>query len=130
MAAVVIAGRELNRQVEHAELLVDRHLGPDAAVARVRGGIALPRIGAELTSARNRVEDPEPLAGSNVETPDVSLLVVLALGRPARQVRGADDDDVLRDDRRGMQANLTRLEIDRLVVVELQIDDAVAAEAG
>jgi len=53
-----------------------------------------------------------------------------ALGRAARQMRGADDDDVLRDGRRGVQAHLALLEIDRLVVFLLQIDDAVLPEPG
>jgi len=45
-------------------------------------------------------------------------------------VRSADDDDVLGDDGRGMQTDLTRERIDRLIVVLLQIDDAVRAEPG
>ena len=58
------------------------------------------------------------------------FLVGLALRRAARQVRGADDDDVLRDDRRRVQADLAGDRIDRLIVLQLQIDDAVLAEAG
>ena len=43
-------------------------------------------------------------------------------------MRGADDDDVLRDDGRRVQADLALDQIHRLVVIELQIDDAVLAE--
>ena len=45
-------------------------------------------------------------------------------------MRGADDDDVPRDDRRGMQADVGRHQIHRLIVVQLQIDDAVVAETS
>ena len=61
---------------------------------------------------------------------DEALLVRLALRRAALEVRGADDDDVLGDDRRGVQSDLAGDRIDRLIVVRLQIDDAVLAEAG
>ena len=44
-------------------------------------------------------------------------------------MRGADDDDVLRDDRRRVQADLAVQRIDVLIDVLLQIDDAVVAEA-
>jgi hypothetical protein len=37
-------------------------------------------------------------------------------------MRGADDDDVLRDDWRGVQADFAGDWIDRLIVLELQID--------
>jgi hypothetical protein len=48
--------------------------------------------------------------------------------RAAGQVRGTDNDDVLGDDRRRMQADLALFRIDGLVVIHLQIDDAIVAE--
>ena len=45
-------------------------------------------------------------------------------------MRRADDDDVVRDERRGVEADLRRLEIELLIVIQLEIDDAVRAEAG
>ena len=40
------------------------------------------------------MEDPQPLAGARVVAADVALLVPAALRHAARQVRGADHDDV------------------------------------
>ena len=63
MAAEVVAGRNLDRQVRDAELFVDGHLRPDAGVAGVGPRVLQPRVVAELAGLRNGVEDPEPLAG-------------------------------------------------------------------
>ena len=52
----------------------------------------------------------------------------IVFGDMTRPVRGADDHDVAGDERRGVQAELGGDEIDLLIVVELQIDDAVVAE--
>ena len=130
VAAVIVAGRQLHRQEHHAELFVDSHLRPHARVARVGPGVFFPRVVAELARERNRVENPQPLAGARVVAADESFFVNPALGCTARQVGGADDDDVFRDDRRGVQAHLSGDDVDRLVVVLLEIDDAVFAEAG
>ena len=44
-------------------------------------------------------------------------------------MRGADDDDVFGDDRTGIQADFSVDEIEDLVVILFQIDDAVLTEA-
>ena len=44
-------------------------------------------------------------------------------------MRGADDNHVFGDGRRGMQTDLTGDQVHVLIVVELQIDDATRAEA-
>ena len=106
MAAVVVAGRHLGRQVDEAELLVDAHLPPDAVVAGVLLGPLLPGVVAELARLRDGVEDPEPLAGAHVVAADVALVVAPAHRAAALGVRGADDDDVAGDDRRGMQPDV------------------------
>ena len=95
MAAVVVAGRDLDRQIGDAELLVDGHLRPDAGIAGVGPRVLEPRVVAELAGARNRVEDPQPLAGARVVAANVALRVGLAARRRAGAMRGADDDDVL-----------------------------------
>ena len=77
---------------------------------------------------RDRVEDPQALAGAHVEAADVTLHVRLAGRHATRAMRGADDDDVAGDRRRGMQPDLARHRIDLLIVVLLQVDDAVVAE--
>src|SRR5439155_22249788 len=105
VAAVVIARRQLDRQIHHAELFVDRHLRPHAGVAGVGPRILLPRVVAEFAGLRNRVEDPEPLPGPRVVPADEALLVNLALGVAPGKMRGADDDDVLGDDRRRVQTD-------------------------
>ena len=63
--------------------------------------VVLPRVVAELARPRNRVEDPQPLAGPHVEAADVALHVGLAL-RARRRSRCAAPmmTTSLRDDRR------------------------------
>ena len=43
------------------------------------------------------MENPEPLAGTNVEPAHVALHVLFRFRRAAGQVRGADHDDVIAD---------------------------------
>ncbi len=70
------------------------------------------------------------LPGADVEAPDIALHVRLAGRRAAGKMRGADDHDVFRNDGRRVETDLAGLQIDRLVIGRLQIDDAVDAEAG
>ena len=91
--------------------------------------VFFPRVVAELAQLRDGVEDPEPLAGLDVESADVALHVLKALRVRAGLAGGADDHDVVGDHRRGMQPDLAVHRIDDLVVVQLQVDNAVAAEA-
>ena len=88
-----------------------------------------PRVGAEFARLRNRVEDPEPLAGAHVEPAHVPLLVGLALRHAAFGVRGADDDDVLHHHGRGVKPDLAFDQVHLLIVELLQIDHAIGAEA-
>ncbi len=76
------------------------------------------------------MEDPQPLAGAHVEPADVALHVMKTLGRPACQVRGSHDHHILRHHGRRVKPDFSGDQIDLLVVVLLQIDDAVFAEAG
>ena len=76
------------------------------------------------------MEDPETLAGANVESPDESLHVGLAARDAARPMRRADDHGVLRDERCRMKPDFAGDEINLLIVIELQIDRAVRSEAG
>ncbi len=129
MAAVDVVRGRFDRQVRQPRLLVDRHLRPHAGVAGVVGGIIQPRVGADLTLLRNRVEDPETLARSHVVSADVALVGFLIARRHPFAERRADEDGVLRDDRRGLNADFTLHEIDGLIVFRLQIDRTVLAEA-
>src|SRR6185295_11687369 len=103
---------------------------PHAGVAGVRPRILLPRVVAVLAGERNRVEDPETLSGARVVTADETFLVNAALRLSAGQMRRADDDDVLGDRRSGVQSHLADGQVDRLIVVLFQIDDALLAESG
>ena len=58
MAAVVVARRRLDRQIRQAEIFVDRDLRPDAGVAVLIPRVVHPRVVAEFSRHRNRVEDP------------------------------------------------------------------------
>ena len=128
--AVIVAGRHLDRQVRDPELFIDGDLRPDARVARVGGGLVLPCVRAELAGARDGVEGPEPLARPHVEAADVSLDVPHALRVGTRGVRGAHDHDVPGDHRRGVEPDLSGDQIDLLIEVALQVDDAILTEGG
>ena len=72
VAAVPVVGGDLGRQVEVAQLLVDRELRPDAGVAGVAPRLVFPGLDPEVVSLRHDVEDPEPLAGPRVVSADVA----------------------------------------------------------
>src|SRR6185295_19652382 len=86
--------------------------------------------GAEFPRLRNRVEDPQTLAGSHIECTNVALLVLAAPWHATLGVSGANDDHVLDHERSGVETDLAGDRIHFLVVVLLQIEDAVGAEAG
>src|SRR5439155_1362755 len=130
MATVVIAGRQLDWQINDAELFVNRNLSPDARVTGVRPRVALPCFVSDLAGPRDGVENPEALARADVIAPDETFLVFWALGCPARQVCGADDHRVPDHYGRGVEAYLARDEIHLLIVFQLQIDNAVVPEPG
>ena len=111
-----------------AEIFVDGDLRPDTRIARVLRRSVFPAVGTELARLRNRVKNPEPLAGPHVEAAYVALHVRLAARRDAGQMRRADDDHVLRDHRRGVEPDVAGDQIDLLIVVLTQVHDAVVAE--
>ena len=129
MAAVIIARRHFDRQVGHAQLFVNGYLPPDAGVARISPGVVQPGIVAELIRLRDGVKDPETLAGAGVEAPDVPLGLLLGRRGPSRQMRGADEDDAIGNDRRGVEADLAGDEVELLIHALLQVQDPVGAEA-
>src|SRR5262245_7595030 len=129
MTAVGVAGWHLYRDVDAVELLIDRHLSPNTGIARITPRVLLPGVDAKFTWTRNRVKDPEPLAGTNVVAAHEPLLVRLAARIAPRGVSGAYDDRVAGDDRRCMQTDVSGVEIHRLVVLEFQIDDAALSKA-
>src|SRR5439155_26028081 len=79
---------------------------------------------------RDVMDDQGALACPHVESANVTLRVRFALGDSGGSVRGADNHDVLSDDRRRMESDFTGGEIDFLIVIELQIDGAIVSEAG
>ena len=76
------------------------------------------------------MEDPQPFAGAHVVAAHVALHVRLALRNTCGEVRGADDDRVLGNHRRGMEADVSGLQVDHLIVVLLQVHDAAGSEAA
>src|SRR5437870_13798456 len=80
MAAVVVACRHFNREVDQPELFVHANLPPDAGVARVGPGIVLPGFVSVLVGKRNGMENPEALAGPCVECADVAFSFLRLLG--------------------------------------------------
>ena len=133
-AAVEVRARRLDRQVREPELLVDRHLIPDADVAVDRPRIVQPGVVAELAGPRNRVERPQPLAGAHVEAADQPFGVVVRLRRAAFEERRADQHDAVAGDGRRRRAGRSPRSTRSICCplpndhAFLQIDDAVLAE--
>ncbi len=128
MSAEIVAGWNFNGQVGDAELLVDGDLRPHAGVAGVGPRIFQPGVVAELTGPRDGVKRPEAFPGARVVAAHVPFRVGLAARRRSGAVRGADDDDVLGDDRRAVPRDFAGDRIELLIGVLLEIDDAVDAE--
>ncbi len=128
VAAVVVAGGDLDREVGDAQLLVDGQVGPHPGVPGVDGRVVQPRVASELAGPGDGVEDPPALAGAGVVAADVALDVLAARGRPAGAVRGPDDDHVAGDDGGAVPPDLAGQGVDGLVVVALEVDDAVDPE--
>ena len=123
--------RVLGREIHAVQLFIDRDRRPVAGVAGVGPRIVFPRVVAELARLRNRVEDPQALAGAHVVAADVALDVLLRARRAAGEVSGADDDDVVAERRRRVEADVGGLEIDAgLIDFRFEIDDAVSSERG
>ena len=131
MAAVVVAGRQLDRQIGQAELFVDADLRPHAGVAGVRPRVVLPGVVAELAGLGNRVEDPQPLAGAHVEAADVALDVA-SCSSVRRRSRCAAPTMTTLLATIGVACRPISPVSGSIVLIDvlLQIDDAVLAEAG
>jgi hypothetical protein len=74
------------------------------------------------------MERPQTLSGAHIEAADVTLHVGLAGRHAAGFVRRSHNDHVVRNDRRGVKTDFGTHRIDHLVVVILQIYDAILAE--
>ena len=75
------------------------------------------------------MKDPEPLAGAHVEPADEAFYVGLALRDAAGPMRCSHNDDIIGHHWRRVQADFSGHQVDFLIVVQLQIDDAIVAEA-
>src|SRR5207244_4418315 len=127
--AIIVAGRQLDGQVDHAQLLVDADLPPNAGVARVVGRIFLPSVAAEFADARDGVENPEPLARADVISANEAFLVAFAFRLTAGAMGRADDDGVAGNRGRGVQTHFARHQVHLLIVFQLQIHNARGAKA-
>ena len=76
------------------------------------------------------MEDPESLARLHIEAAHVALDVGLALRLAAREMRGAHDHRVARDQRCGVQTHFARDQVDLLIVIQLQVDRTSLTEGG
>ena len=130
VAAIVIAGGKLDREIGEPERFVGGHLRPHAGVSGVLGGAVLPGVVTELTQARNRVKDPSTPSRPNVVSAHIALHVPPALWIRARLVRGAYDHDITGHQGRSMEPDGTAQRIDLLIEVSHEVDQAVDAELG
>src|SRR5262245_38934753 len=125
MATVVIAGRQLDRQIDQSQFFIDRNLPPDTRIAGVFPGFVFPSLITVLVRQRYRVKDPETLAGADIEPAYVTLHILHALRISTGSVRGANDDHVLGDGWCRVKPDFARDEVDFLIVIELQINNGV-----
>src|SRR5207302_5179314 len=129
VAAVLIGSRILNREVDEAEIFIDRDPSPDACVAIDGVGVVLPRLCTELAGSGNGVESPQRLAGLHIKRAHEALRVVVRDDLRAFLERGADDHHIFYDGRRRVEADLAFDEADLLaeprVGAYFEIDNAV-----
>src|SRR5207245_3328949 len=98
VAAVIVRRSCVERNVHITELLVGAVRRPSTDFARVRPGVALPRVIAELTRPRDRMEDPFQLSSPGVPpaAPPGNLFLLDVVRRDGRR----RDDRVADDNRR------------------------------
>src|SRR4029077_3165398 len=96
------------------------------AVDRPR--VVQPGVVAKLAGPRDGMEDPYSLPGPHVERANVAARVVVGFRRLSLTERGADNHQVAGDRGRRVQPDFSGDEIDLLIEIELEIDDAVAPE--
>ena len=124
MAAVPVVGGRAERQIDVAELLVGRHVGPHVGAAGVGPRVVSPGVVAELALLRNRMQRPQLLAGADVEAVDVATRPFL-VGRAVVNAR-ADHHDVADDDRRRADGKIRRAH--RVRDAGVQVDFSAIAE--
>src|SRR5688572_3492155 len=73
------------REISDAALLVDCELGPRVCAARSFPRIGRPRVVAELSRTRDRMEGPHKFAGQHVERANVTGRRVVAFTRSRSQ---------------------------------------------
>src|SRR6266850_5574079 len=128
MAAVVIAGRQFDREVGHSEFFIDADLAPHARIAGVGSRLVFPGFGPIFVGQRDGMENPEALSSADIESPDVALHILFTYRNAARFMRRAYDYRVARNHRRRMEADVGTHQIDFLIILQLQIDGAVPAK--
>src|SRR5262249_26520305 len=132
VTAVEIRRRVFDRQIDESGVFVDGDLRPHAGVAVGRPRFFFPRVVAELAGPRNRVARPAQLPAAPVPGAREPLRVVVRLDRQAFAERRTDDDDVLGNGRRRVEADFARLEIDLFALAhhgaDFHVEDAVLAE--
>src|SRR5262245_31723897 len=105
VAAVFVDGRRFDRQIHEAGFRIDGDLRPDPDVAAPFPRSFFPGVVAEFARARNGAELPELFAGAYVKGPHQTLGVrAVAIAEPFEH-RRTDDDGVVDDGRRRMQAD-------------------------
>ena len=118
----VLIGRGIaDRDVDHAELRIDRRMRPERSAA-VRPRIAFPRVVPEFAGAGNRVEPPQLLAGLRVEGGELAAHAAFAARQPG------EDAAVGVDRRAGRAAAIDRdLDVpDRLAGLLIERDQPAA----
>src|SRR5262249_44585928 len=106
VSAIVVAGRQLNWQVNGFEFFIDADLSPNPCVACVRRGVVFPRLISVFICERNGVKNPQSLSGFDVETTNVAFDIALASRHSSGFERRADNYDIFCDNRSRVQSDL------------------------
>jgi hypothetical protein len=127
LAAVHVARRTFDGQIDEAELRIGGHRTPHAGVTRVLGRARRePRVVTELAFLRDRMERPQELARARVESAHIELHLRLRVRPRADAACGTDDNHVADDERRRRGTGLDV--IHRAAQAAPQVDDAGLAE--
>ena len=130
IGAVVVAGGGFHGQVHRVQLGIYRYLRPHPCIAGVAAGISFPGFIAVLTLLRNGMKYPQAFAGADIEAANEAFHIFPAPGIATGTMGGANDDNIVCHDGGGVQTDVSGINVDGLVQVLLEIDDAIRTEPG
>ena len=105
VAAVIVAGRRLDRKVNVAERWISAHWCPYTCVSGVLGGVAAPGCKATLLGSGNGIKTPAQLTRINIISSDFPFKRLGRFRRTAEGERSAYDHHIIHNNRRRTGTN-------------------------